>query len=177
MAGHTSGDGCPAALRTIAAHLAPRQDGRVPVRPAGVGADEAEQRRPHILLIMADQLRADCLGVAGHPALAGHTPNLDRLAAEGTHFTHCCTTSPLCVPARMSLATSLYPHSSNLWQQTLTLPLDADTYMHRLRDAGFSTCSVGKNHLYPMENCKRSSSSSSSSALVSPANDGAAVRR
>ena len=177
MAGHTSGDGCPAVLRTIAAHLAPRQDGRVPVRPAGVGADQAEQRRPHILLIMADQLRADCLGVAGHPALAGHTPNLDRLAAEGTHFTHCCTTSPLCVPARMSLATSLYPHSSNLWQQTLTLPLDADTYMHRLRDAGFSTCSVGKNHLYPMENCKRSGPAAGSSALVSPANDEAAVRR
>ena len=155
MARLTTDDGYPPrrGLRTIAAHLAP-QHGRAGLRAAGVGADEAEQRRPHILLIMADQLRADCLGVAGHPALAGHTPNLDRLAAEGTHFTHCCTTSPLCVPARMSLATSLYPHSSNLWQQTLTLPLDADTYMHRLRDAGFSTCSIGKNHLYPMENCK-----------------------
>jgi len=81
------------------------------------------------------------------------TPNMDRLAAEGVRFTRCYTTSPLCVPARISIAMGLYPHNSNLWQNDATVPLDADTYMKRLREAGYRTCTIGKNHLYPMENC------------------------
>lgn len=106
---------------------------------------------PHILFLMTDQQRADCLGVAGHPVL--QTPNMDRLVAEGVHFTSAYTTSPLCVPARASMTMGLYPHNSNIWQGDSTVPLDADTYMHRLKDIGYTTCSIGKNHLYPMENC------------------------
>ena len=107
--------------------------------------------RPHILLILTDQQRADCIGVAGHPVL--RTPHMDRLAAEGVRFTNAFTTSPLCVPARASIATGQYPHNSNLWQNDATIPLYADTYMKRLLSAGYRTCSIGKNHLYPMENC------------------------
>lgn len=107
--------------------------------------------RPHILFLFTDQQRADCMGCAGHPMLA--TPNMNRLAAEGVRFERCYTTSPLCVPARISIAMGLYPHNSNLWQNDATVPLDADTYMKRLREAGYRTCTIGKNHLYPMENC------------------------
>jgi len=106
---------------------------------------------PHILFLLTDQQRADCLGCAGHPLL--RTPNIDRLANRGTRFTDCFTTSPLCVPARMSLANGLYPHNSNLWTGDVTLPLNSDTYMHRLRDNGYRTATIGKNHLFPMENC------------------------
>ena len=100
---------------------------------------------------MTDQLRADCLGVAGHPLL--RTPNVDALAEQGVRFTSAYTTSPLCVPARASITTGLYPHNNNIWQGDQTVPLDADTYLHRLKDVGYRTCSIGKNHLYPMENC------------------------
>ncbi len=78
---------------------------------------------------------------------------MDRLAAEGVRFTHAFTTSPLCVPARMSLTTGLYPHNNNCWQGLTELPTEADTYMKRLRSGGYCTCSIGKNHLYDMENC------------------------
>lgn len=78
---------------------------------------------------------------------------MDRLAAEGIRFTNTFTTSPICVPARMSLVTGLYPHNNNCWQGMTELPPDADTYMKRLLAAGYSTCSIGKNHLYDMENC------------------------
>ena len=64
-------------------------------------------RPPHILFILTDQLRADCLGCAGHPLL--ETSNIDRLAAEGVRFANCFTTSPLCVPLRLSLTMGLYP--------------------------------------------------------------------
>ncbi len=104
---------------------------------------------PHILFLLTDQQRADCLGCAGHPLL--RTPHMDSLAREGLRFTNCFTTSPLCVPARLSLVTGLYPHNSNLWQNDATCPLDADTFMNRLRQRGYRTCSIGKNHLYPME--------------------------
>ena len=108
-------------------------------------------RPPHILFILTDQLRADCLGSAGHPLL--ETSNIDRLATEGVRFANCFTTSPLCVPLRLSLTMGLYPHNSNMWQSDATCPPDADTYMQRLRQRGYRTCSIGKNHLYEMENC------------------------
>ena len=68
--------------------------------------------QPHILFLFTDQQRADCLGCGGHPVL--RTPNMDRLASEGVRFTQAFTTSPLCVPARMSLTTGLHPHN-NTW--------------------------------------------------------------
>ena len=78
-------------------------------------------RPPHILFILTDQLRADCLGCAGHPLL--ETPSIDRLAAEGMRFANCFTTSPLCVPLRLSLTMGLYPHNSNIWQRDPKGPL------------------------------------------------------
>ena len=105
--------------------------------------------RPHILFFLTDQLRADCLGCAGHPMVK--TPHIDRIAAEGVRFTLACTTSPICVPARMSIVNGLYPHNSNMWQNDAEMPLDADTYMNRLRQQGYRTCSIGKNHLYFMD--------------------------
>ncbi len=64
--------------------------------------------RPNILVIFADQMRADAMGCAGHPAV--RTPNLDRLAAEGVRFTNAYTPDPICVPARATFTTGNYPH-------------------------------------------------------------------
>lgn len=108
-------------------------------------------KTPHILFLLTDQQRADCMGCAGSPMLK--TPNMDRIAEEGVRFSNCFTTSPLCVPARISLALGLYPHNSNFWQNDAEVPTDADTYIRRLRDKGYHTASIGKNHLYYMEGC------------------------
>lgn len=59
--------------------------------------------QPNLLLIIVDDHRADALGCLGHPSV--RTPNLDRLATEGTHFTHTFTTVPICTPARAELLT------------------------------------------------------------------------
>ena len=108
------------------------------------------ESKPHILFILTDQLRADCLGCAGHYMVK--TPNIDRLATEAVRFTDCYTTSPLCVPARDSIANGLYPHNSNMWQNDANMPLDADTYMKALQQQGYRTCTIGKNHLFLMKN-------------------------
>ena len=84
---------------------------------------------PNILLLMTDQQRADALGISGGWA---PTPNLDRLAAEGTRFSNCITTSPVCIPARLSLATGLYPHHTGVWQNQRSQPSgEQPTWMQR----------------------------------------------
>ncbi|MFM7061544.1 MAG: alkaline phosphatase family protein [Actinomycetes bacterium] len=60
----------------------------------------------NVLLITLDQWRAECLGALGHPAVL--TPNLDRLAAEGTVFTQHFAQAVPCGPSRASLHTGLY---------------------------------------------------------------------
>lgn len=62
--------------------------------------------RPNILLICADQWRADCLSAVGHPNV--RTPHLDALASDGVLFeNHFGQTTP-CGPSRTSLLTGLY---------------------------------------------------------------------
>ena len=58
----------------------------------------------NVLLITADQWRADCLSALGHPVV--ETPNLDALAARGTRFTDAYCNSPICVPSLVPAATS-----------------------------------------------------------------------
>ena len=102
--------------------------------------------RPHVLILMPDQYRADCLGCAGHPIV--RTPNLDRIAAEGVRFDNAYTPSPVCQPARSSFLSGLYCHNHGQWGNHGWLPRDTDTLARRLRE-GYHTCHVGKSHYYP----------------------------
>jgi choline-sulfatase len=67
---------------------------------------------PNILLVMADQFRFDATGLNGGWA---KTPCLDRLAREGVNYTNCYANSPICMPTRITMATGLYPHNTNVW--------------------------------------------------------------
>jgi len=107
-------------------------------------------RQPNILLIMSDQHRADCLGIENHPVVL--TPTLDHLAAEGTRFSRCYSTCPVCIPARRSLLSGQYPHTHGMrayreddaWGEKNTLPA-------ALRQAGYQTYLAGRDmHQYPI---------------------------
>lgn len=103
--------------------------------------------RPNILFLMTDQQRADALGCAQDWM---RTPSLDRIAAEGVRFTQCITTTPVCVPARVTLATGRYPHNNAVWNNMdYTLPVDVPTWMRAIRDLGYRTSLFGKTHLHP----------------------------
>jgi len=117
------------------------------------------RQRPHILILMTDQQRADCLGrgskprstrfgdlCAGHPLL--RTPNMDRIAAEGVRFANAVTTSPLCMPARASFVSGLYCHNHGMWRNAGCLPADDETFFHHLQRAGYHTGYIGKSHFY-----------------------------
>ncbi|MBT4977500.1 MAG: sulfatase-like hydrolase/transferase [Gemmatimonadetes bacterium] len=116
---------------------------------AGMDPDAARHKTitPNILLLMTDQQRADALGASGGWV---PTPHLDGLAAEGMRFSNCITTSPVCVPARLSLATGLYPHHTGVWQNQRSQPSpEQPTWMQCVRAAGYRTSLFGKTHLHP----------------------------
>ena len=104
-------------------------------------------KKPNILFIMTDQQRADALGCSGGWV---KTPNMDRIAKEGVRFENCVTTTPVCIPARTTMATGLYPHNHGIWNnQEFRLSEDSKTWMQCIRDAGYRTSLFGKSHLHP----------------------------
>jgi arylsulfatase len=102
---------------------------------------------PNILFLMTDQQRWDAMGCSGGWV---NTPHMDRIASEGIRFTQCVTTSPVCISARTSMATGLYPHHTGVWQNMEhTLPPETPTWMQAIRRAGYRTSLFGKTHLHP----------------------------
>ena len=105
---------------------------------------------PNILFLMADQLRADCLGCYGNRVI--HTPNLDRLAREGVAFTSAYTSVPSCTPARSALLTGLSPWRHGMLgmiKMAASYPLEKP---RALAEAGYYTTAIGKNHFSPIRN-------------------------
>ena len=110
----------------------------------------ANTSKPNILLLMADQHRPDCLGADGNPL--AHTPNLDRLAAEGAYFKHAYSTTPTCTPARACLLTGMNPWNNGMLGYT-KVPEKYPVEMPRLlADAGYYTLGIGKMHWTPQRN-------------------------
>ena len=102
--------------------------------------------RPNIILIMTDQQRADTIGALGASWM--HTPNLDRLVREGTAFTECFVTSPVCVASRASLFTGKYPHSCQVFSNFQ--PWEP-TWVGSLARQGYHCVSIGKMHINPYD--------------------------
>ena len=110
------------------------------------------QEKPNILLILADDLGYSDLGCYGGEI---HTPNLDKLAANGVRFSRFYNASRSC-PTRASLLTGLYQHQAGIGRMTFdqhlpgyrgTLSRDAVTIPEVLKTAGYTTSMVGKWHI------------------------------
>jgi len=99
----------------------------------------------NILFIMADQLRWDYLGFAGHPFIK--TPNLDRLAARGLNFTNTFIQGTVCGSSRASFYTGRYVSSHGATYNNYPLRADEWTLGDHLRQAGLRTALVGKTHM------------------------------
>lgn len=98
----------------------------------------------NMLIIMSDEHQARAMGCAGHPFV--QTPNLDRLAARGMRFTDAYTPSPICVPARASFATGLYPHQNRLWDNAMPYTGHPLGWGHALQAQNVTVESIGKLH-------------------------------
>ncbi len=98
----------------------------------------------NLLYIISDQHNRDLLGCYGHPSV--ETPNLDRLAENGTRFTSAYTNCPICVPARASLATGRYVHQMGYWDNAFPYDGEVRSWGHHLRSQGYQVDSIGKLH-------------------------------
>lgn len=103
-------------------------------------------RRPNFLILFCDQLRADSLGCYGHPFI--QTPAIDSLAQKGTLYHRAYTPSPVCVSARCSMITGLYPQKTGCYDNGNPYS-EVDTFMERLTRAGYRTHGIGKMHFEP----------------------------
>jgi arylsulfatase A-like enzyme len=101
--------------------------------------------RPNILIILPDQVPAHELGVYGGRNVP--TPNLDRLAMQGTRLTNAISTCPLCAPFRGMMLSGRYPtHNGMLINWLESNPRDPSLALS-LRAAGYCTAYIGKWHL------------------------------
>lgn len=97
---------------------------------------------PNIVLILADDLGRECLECYGGESYP--TPNLNRLAEEGTRFEACYAT-PMCSPTRVMLMTGR--HSFRNYTEWGRMDLDQSTLATELKKAGYATAIFGKWHL------------------------------
>lgn len=104
--------------------------------------------RKNVLVIVADQLRADHLGFAS--TLPVRTPAIDALARRGVACTRAYAANPVCMPNRATIMTGRWPSAHGLRTNGIPLDPSADTFARRLRAAGYRTSAIGKLHLQPM---------------------------
>lgn len=126
----------------------------------------AEQPRPNVLLILADDLGWPDVSCNGRPPW--QTPNIDQLAREGMRFTAAYAASPVCSPTRASLLTGKYPQRLGMTGilemvgKQYKVPENAEvmspatdgklppgevSVASALREGGYATCIVGKWHV------------------------------
>jgi uncharacterized sulfatase len=104
---------------------------------------QSSTRKPNILLITSDQQYWSTLGFL-NPKIS--TPNLDRLAHEGTNFSRAYCPNPTCTPTRASIITGQYPSWHGAWTLGTKLREDAPTIGDELTRGGYDTTLVGKAH-------------------------------
>ena len=100
--------------------------------------------RPNILFLMSDQHRADVAGYQGDSVV--RTPVLDELARTGVVFNNAYTPSPICIPARQSMAAGQLPRTCGCEVFGEDLPPGYMTFSRRLSQYGYATVACGKLH-------------------------------
>ena len=109
----------------------------------GVLLASAEDQRPNIVIIMADDMGYSDPGCFGGEI---NTPSLDQLARNGLRFSQFYN-SARCCPTRAALLSGCYPHQVGLTRNGRTLSRNAVTIAEVLKAAGYQTGMTGKWHL------------------------------
>lgn len=116
------------------------------------GIRSAKSNKPNIILFVSDDHGLDAIGAYGNPVIK--TPNLDKLASEGTKFTNAYCTSASCAASRSVILSGQFGHATgsyghvhdyhhfSTYDNVKTLPV-------LLEEAGYETARIGKYHVAP----------------------------
>lgn len=120
----------------------------------GLGACQSQptnnKRPPNILIISADDLNYNSVGVFGCE-VKDITPNIDQLASEGIRFTNAHVNTPVCQPSRQSWLTGKFPHSNGA-EGFEPINEDITTLPEQLKQLGYLNGILGKEiHHQPKE--------------------------
>ncbi|MEL7497003.1 MAG: sulfatase-like hydrolase/transferase [Planctomycetota bacterium] len=107
----------------------------------------SDQRKPNIILIMADDVSWEAFGSYG--AIDYQTPNLDQLAQKGIRFSHCYST-PICTTSRVKIMTGKYNFRN--YTHFGYLNPSEKTFGNLLQGAGYKTAIAGKWQLNGLSN-------------------------
>ena len=112
-------------------------------------AAESAPAKPNIIFILSDDVAQGDLGCYGQKLI--QTPNLDRMAGEGTRYTQAYCGTTVCAPSRTSLMTGLHMGHSPVranreigTEGQMPLPAGTFTVAQLLKSAGYSTACIGK---------------------------------
>lgn len=112
---------------------------------ASLMGQQAPERKPNVILILADDLGYGDLGCYGQKQI--QTPNIDRLAAEGVRFTQAYAGSTVCAPSRCCLMTGKHTGHARVRGNAgrdASLTLEDVTVSEIFKKAGYRTGLFGK---------------------------------
>lgn len=105
----------------------------------GITSCVKTDKRPNIVLIMADDMGYECIGANGSTEY--NTPNIDRLSEDALRFEHCYS-QPICTPSRVKIMTGKFNYRN--YQDFGYLNPNQQTFGNLLQDAGYETLIAGK---------------------------------
>ncbi len=106
--------------------------------------------KKNILIICADQMRADALSHLG--CEASSTPNLDEMAYEGVSFSNAYCQNPVCTPSRCSFLSGLYPHTLGHRTMTHMIHEHESIILNEVKDNDYYVWMNARNDFLPAQN-------------------------
>lgn len=118
--------------------------GRQPKPAVAAPAITPQQQHRNIIFVLVDDLRYDGMGFL-QPAI--HTPNIDRMAREGTYFPNTLVTSSLCSPSRATILTGMTARNHGVVDNNDSSEAGLTFFPKYLQQAGYQTAFFGKWHM------------------------------
>ncbi len=107
------------------------------------------KKKPNMLFILMDHYLYYRHGWDQGPKI--QTPYFDKLCQEGTQFTRCYSSNPLCGPSRRSILTGQFSHNHGEVLNDINVPFSSPTYLEALHQGGYRNYYYGKWHAGPGE--------------------------